>query len=174
AVGVNVTAIWHDAPTATVDPQLFTVAKSPLAEMLETASAPVPMLVNDMNCGGDVVEIVCVPKPSVPGKRGRPEPAPRGAIVRGLAAAVVAAVRAVVDTVSVERTGLAPGVTVGGLNVQVVCGGRLPLAQLRVISVLYAPFCGVMVTTCVLLAPGGGGAPGWGTVSGEVSVVRGE
>jgi hypothetical protein len=49
---------------------------------------------------------------------------------------VDAAVRAAVEIVSVDRTGLRPGVTVGGLNAHAVCGGRLPLAQLSVISLL--------------------------------------
>ena len=49
---------------------------------------------------------------------------------------VDAGLRAVVDTVSVDRAAARPGVTVGGSNVHVVCGGRFPLAQLSVISVL--------------------------------------
>src|SRR3954453_17001367 len=66
---------------------------------------------------------------------------------------VVDAVRAVVDTVSVDRTAFAPGVTVGGSKVHVVCGGRLPVEQFNVISVLYGPFCGATATPCLLLPP---------------------
>src|SRR5262249_36224518 len=151
---------------------LFTVAKSPLTVMLDTASAPVPMFVSDTNCGGDVVESVCALKPSVPGKSARPEPAARGAIACGAGArrapvGADAAVRAVVETGRVEGTGFGPGVTVGGSNAHVVCGGRLPLAQLSVISVLYAPFCGVIVTTCVLVAPAGSVAIGGATSSAK-------
>src|SRR5262249_7840384 len=132
-VGVKVMAIAQFAPTATVVPQLFTAAKSPATEIDEIARAPVPMLVRNTNCGGDVVETVWLPKPTVAGNSARPEPAGALVMVRGAAGNRIddgapAAVRAVVETVSVDRTGLRPGVTVGGLNVQVVCGGRLPLA----------------------------------------------
>src|SRR5262249_3594552 len=141
AVGVKVTAIEHEAPTATVDPQLLTAVKSPLGLIAVMASAPVPTLVNETNCGGDVVAMVCVPKATVPGNNASPEPAAIGVTAFGATrpaalADVAAADRAVVVTVSVERTALRPGVTVGGSNVHVVCGGRLPLEQFKVISVL--------------------------------------
>src|SRR2546430_2897792 len=100
--------------------------------------------------------MVCVGKASVPGKSATPEPAARGpiAIGAGFAADVVAdAVRTVVESVSVERAAVRPGVTVGGSNVQVVCGGRFPLAQLNVISGVYGPLTGVMGTAGLLLAP---------------------
>src|SRR3954454_20123502 len=91
------------------------------------ASAAVPMFVRNTNCGGDGVETVWLPKPSVPGNSAMPEPAASGGKRPGppgtpTPAVVVEDVRAVVDRVIVERTGLAPGVTVGGSNVQVVCG----------------------------------------------------
>jgi hypothetical protein len=41
-----------------------------------------------------------------------------------------------VEIVSVDFAPFAPGVTVGGSNAQVVCGGRLPLVQLNVTSEL--------------------------------------
>src|SRR6478736_9053465 len=117
--------------------------------------------------------MVCVGNASVPGKSAMPEPAARGAIAlgAGVAAAVVAdAVRTVVETVIVARAGVRPGVTVGGSNAQVVCGGRLPLAQLNVISELYGPLTGVTVTTWLLVAPAASVASG-GETSTEKSVT---
>src|ERR1043166_2039405 len=105
-----------------------------------------------------------------------PEPAARGPIAlgatgAGFAADVVAdAVRTVVDTVSVERAAVRPGVTVGGSNVHVVCGGRLPRAQLKVISELYGPLTGETVTTWLLDAPAASVASG-GETSTEKSVT---
>src|SRR5258706_478553 len=73
------------------------------------------------------------------------------AIVSGSAASEPAAP---VETVMIARTVCAPGVTDGGSNAHDVCGGRLPFAQLSVISLLYGPFCGAIVTTYVAVPPG--------------------
>src|SRR5437867_2221590 len=126
--------------------------------MLAIASAPVPMFVTYTNWGGVVVAIVWLGNVSDVGTTAIPAPAAAGvttfgATIVGREAGDAAAVRAVVVTVSRDVTGPLRGVTVGGSNAQVVCGGRLPLAQLSVISLLYGPFCGVIVTVCVLDPP---------------------
>src|SRR5438105_5611525 len=138
-VGVKLSAIAQLAPTASVDPQLFTPVKSPLVVMLAIASAPVPMFVTYTNCGGVVVAIVWLGNVSDVGTTAIPAPAAAGvtifgAMTAGRVAGDAAPVRAVVVTVSRDVTGPLRGVTVGGSNVHVVCGGRLPLAQLSVIS----------------------------------------
>src|SRR5262245_59828091 len=151
AVGVKLSAIAQLAPTASDEPQLFTPVKSPPVVMLAIASAPVPMFVTYTNCGGVVVDTVWLGNVSDVGTTAIPEPAALGVTILGAAtvgcaAGAVAPERAVVEIVSRVVTGPLRGVTVGGLKSQVVCGGRLPLAQLSVISLLYGPFCGVMVT----------------------------
>src|SRR5262245_7045634 len=141
AVGVKLSAIAQLAPAASEEPQLFTPEKSPPVVMLAIASAPVPMFVTYTNCGGVVVETVWLGNVSDVGTTAMPEPAALGvttfgATTRGWDAVTEAPVRAVVEIVRREVTGPLRGVTVGGLKSQVVCGGRLPLAQLSVISLL--------------------------------------
>src|SRR5205814_8996779 len=100
--------------------------------------------------------MVCGGKASVPGKSATPEPAARGPIALGAgfaADAVADAVRTVVESVSVGRAAVRPGVTVGGSNVQVVCGGRLPLAHRTVMSALSGPLSRGMVTRWWLVSP---------------------
>src|SRR5437773_3674092 len=72
-----------------------------------------------------------------------------------------------VEILSVDRAPALPGTTLGGSNEHVVCGGRLPLAHASVTSVLYAPPCGVTVTTCVLVCPAASE-----TLDGETSTAK--
>ena len=72
-----------------------------------------------------------------------------------------------VDTVSRDVAPTVPGTTVGGSNAHVVCGGRLPLAQLNVTGVLYGPPCGAIVTTCELVCPAASV-----TAGGETATVK--
>ena len=64
---------------------------------------------------------------------------PDASVVIALARTRPAAVAVAFETVlivSVDVAPAAPGVTAGGSKTQVVCGGRLPLAQLNVTSEL--------------------------------------
>src|SRR5262249_51121324 len=118
---------------ATVVPQLLTSAKSPDGVMLVMLSTSTPVFVSDTSCAGAVVFTVCVPKVTVDGKTAMPDDwiviAP--ARVRALDAVCVDAADAV-EIVNVDWAPAVPGVTTGGSNVHVVCGGRLPLLQLNV------------------------------------------
>src|SRR5581483_2501387 len=121
-VGVKSTEIWQFAPAARLVPQLFVCAKSPLVPIDVMASASAPVLVIAMTCGGEVVLTICDPKSMPDGNSAMPD-----AFVRIVPAATDDEAPADVVTVSVACTGDEPGVTVDGLNEQVVCGGSAPV-----------------------------------------------
>jgi hypothetical protein len=134
-VGVKVTDTPHVAPGATTVPQLLTDAKSPDVEMLVTLSGSTPVFVSDTSCAGVVVLIVWEAKVNADGNT----PMPDASVVMARVRATVDADADAVDTVeivSADVAPLAPGMTVGGSNAQVVCGGRLPLEQLNVTAEL--------------------------------------
>jgi hypothetical protein len=128
---VKLTETLQLAPAATLLPQLLTAAKSPEAAMLVTVSTSTPVLVSDTRCAGAVVLIVCDANVNADGKI----PIPDASVVNAAGRAWIrdaetdAAVVAV-EIVNVDVAPAAPGVTVGGSNAHVVCGGRLPLEQL--------------------------------------------
>ena len=73
AVGVNVTLMVQLAPAATVEPQVFVWAKSPLAAMLVMSKEPVPMLVRITACGALDVETIWAAKLRLVGESPTPE-----------------------------------------------------------------------------------------------------
>ena len=137
AVGVKLTETAQLAPDATVDPQLLTTAKSPDGVMLVILSTSTPVLVTDTSCAGEVVLSVCAPNVSADGRTAMPEDwmVIGPVFVRWVDADCVDAADAV-EIVSDDCAPAAPGVTTAGSNVQVVCGGRVPLLQLNVIGEL--------------------------------------
>lgn len=134
-MGVKLTDTPQLVPAVTVMPQLRTNAKSPDAVMLVRFSRSTPVFVSDTSCGGAVVLIVCAGNVSEEGNTAMPDAVAVIADGRARAAEAVAAV----DTVAIVSVDVAPavaGLTIGGSNVHVVCGGRFPLAQLNVTSEL--------------------------------------
>jgi hypothetical protein len=89
-VGVKVTWIGQFAPPATLAPQVFVSAKSPLAATLVIVSAAVPELVRVIVCAALGVLSTCAANVRLAGERVAPGPAPVpvSATVCGLPAAL--------------------------------------------------------------------------------------
>jgi hypothetical protein len=80
AVGIKVTAIMQLNPEATLVPQVFVCAKSPVATIEPIVSAPVPEFLNVMACAGLVVPTVCELKVRVVGDSATAGAAPVAAL----------------------------------------------------------------------------------------------
>jgi hypothetical protein len=124
---VNVTLIVQPAPAATVVPQLFVCAKSPVVVMLVIVNVAVPVFVSITFCAGLVVPTNCVAKVRLVGFKvtageDPPSPTPVRVVDSGLSGALSVTVTFAFSVPVID------GVKVTVMP-QVACGATLALVQ---------------------------------------------
>ena len=149
AMGLKVTAMLHEAPAATLDPQVLVCEKAPLALMLLMLSSAFPVFFSETVWGLLLVNTFCAGKVKEEGERLTAGPAPipvRLTVwVAGLALSVTVKVPVVVPAaVGLKVTSMLPEAPAATLEPQVLVWEKGPLiAKLEMVSVEVPVFSSV-------------------------------